>query len=62
MIKKASFLISCCLLCGCTASDSWKFNTDYFSIVVNDSGYINSMKTQRFRRSASLVYQTNHRR
>ena len=44
MIKKASFLISCCLLCGCTASDSWKFNTDYFSIVVDDTGYINSMK------------------
>lgn len=44
MIKKASFLISCCLLCSCTASDSWKFNTDYFSIVVDDNGYINSMK------------------
>lgn len=44
MMKKASFLISCCLLCSCTASDSWKFNTDYFSIVVDDNGYINSMK------------------
>lgn len=32
------------LLFSCTTGKTWDFNTDYFSIGVNDKGYITSMK------------------
>lgn len=32
------------LLFSCTTEKTWDFNTDYFSIGVNDKGYITSMK------------------
>ena len=44
--KKILFLciVSILIFFSCTTGKSWDFNTDYFSIVVNDKGYIISMK------------------
>lgn len=45
MIKRNLFLIAAsAILFSCTTKKTWDFNTDYFSINVNDEGYITSMK------------------
>lgn len=46
MMKKAGllFALSCVLFFSCTTEKSWNFDTDYFSIRINETGYITSMK------------------
>lgn len=39
-----SLIASFLLLCSCNTERTWDFHTDYFSIGVNDKGYITSMK------------------
>lgn len=42
--KVLSLCAASLLLFSCTTEKTWDFNTDYFSIGVNDKGYITSMK------------------
>ena len=42
--KVLSLFAASLLLFSCTTEKTWDFNTDYFSIGVNDKGYITSMK------------------
>ena len=42
--KILSLCAASLLLFSCTTGKTWDFNTDYFSIGVNDKGYITSMK------------------
>lgn len=42
--KLLSLCAASLLLFSCTTGKTWDFNTDYFSIGVNDKGYITSMK------------------
>lgn len=42
--KVLSLCAASLLLFNCTTEKTWDFNTDYFSIGVNDKGYITSMK------------------
>ena len=42
--KVFSLCAASLLLFSCTTEKTWDFNTDYFSIGVNDKGYITSMK------------------
>ena len=45
MCKKCISLLAVSLtLFGCTTEKTWDFQTDYFSIGINDKGYITSMK------------------
>ena len=45
MCKKCLSLLAVSLtLFGCTTEKTWDFQTDYFSIGINDKGYITSMK------------------
>lgn len=42
--KVFSWCVASLFLTGCMTGKSWDFQTDYFSIGVNDKGYITSMK------------------
>lgn len=42
--KSLSFLTASLILFSCTTEKTWDFQTDYFSIGINNKGYITSMK------------------
>lgn len=44
MFKNSIIVILLALFASCSSSSSWKFDTDYFQIEVDDRGYITSMK------------------
>ena len=44
MFKNSIILILLALFASCSSSSSWKFDTDYFQIEVDDRGFITSMK------------------
>lgn len=57
--KVLSLFAASLLLFSCTTEKTWDFNTDYFSIGVNDKGYITSMKIRQYHRPASSAQLTN---